>query len=403
VRKDAVKIMMIEILGDGGIAHYAYNLLQALSAKGVDVSLYTSSSYEFKRKCHQYSVYPRMFRCANWIIKIFPILNNEKPFHSFFRRIIKLLEYPLNVLEALYVLRRKNISVVHFQSIHTINIIMIILFRLARMKVVYTIHNIVPLHGKLRKHQQHLLCAMFRLCSAVISHTEACKKEAVALYRIPEKKIVVIPHGNYKFFITSDPIPKDKAKEMLGIPGNCSTVLFFGAIRRNKGLDNALLALNYVREKIRDVRLIIAGELREDFSRYQRIIDKHQLHANVQTYFGYVSNETIPLYFWASDLVLLPYHEITQSGVLYVAYAFSKPVVATDLEGFRESIEENRNGYLVIDGDPRAFADKIITVLMNPEKMQAMGEYSRHLSDTKYSWTDIADRTKSVYAALCLD
>ena len=121
---------------------------------------------------------------------------------------------------------------------------------------------------------------------------------------------------------------------------------------------------------------------------------------NVYEHLEYVTNKNLPLYFFASDIVLLPYYEITQSGVLQIAYAFSKPVIATALEGFKEAIEDGKNGYTVPINDIQGFGKKIVELLGSDQRIKEMGQYSRYLADTKYSWEMIAERTKAVYSTM---
>ncbi len=130
-----------------------------------------------------------------------------------------------------------------------------------------------------------------------------------------------------------------QAKEALGIPINMKTVLFFGAIRPNKGLDNLLLSLPRVKKSIPNIKLLIVGEPCENYKKYAEMIQRENIEENVFEQLNYVPNHAVSQYFFASDLVVLPYNEITQSGVLQIAYAFGKPVVATAIGGFNEAVD----------------------------------------------------------------
>ena len=395
-----MKVMMIETLGDGGITHYTFNLLTSLTKKRISGCLFTAANYEFLGRSHDYEVYPVMFRFANRVIRAFPRLADEKPFSSSLRRFIKLVEYPLNALEALIITKRQRIKYVHLQSVNWIEVIMISMFKLIGRKIIYTVHNVMPRHGKLRNYHRLIYWIMYRLCDRLIVHSNKGKQELSELFRVCREKIFVIPHGDYKFFVPDKTYSKDKAKEKLSIPKKCKTMLFFGAIRPNKGLEQALLALPYVRESIDNFKLLIVGELWEDYKRYEKIIEACHLEGNVYAHLEYVTNEDLPLYFFASDIVLLPYHEITQSGVLQIAYAFSKPVIATALGGFKEAIADGKNGYIVPIGDVQGFGAKIVELLSSDQRIREMGQYSRYLADTKYSWEMIAEKTKAVYSTL---
>jgi len=153
----------------------------------------------------------------------------------------------------------------------------------------------------------------------------------------------------------------------------------------------------YIKEQIPEVRLMIVGEPMESYGAYKAVIDEQQIKNEVFEKLDYVPNEDVALYFFAGDLIVLPYHEITQSGILQIAYAFGKPVVATDLGGFREAIENGQNGYLVPLNNIQLLAERCVEILADKEKQKRMGEYSRFLSDTRFAWDSIADKTIGVY------
>ena len=400
-KKNSLKIIMVEPLGDGGIAHYAYNLLNTLSASGVEASLFTNKAYEFESAAVEFRVYSRMFRFANHLVGKYPFLNKEYGTPSVIRRVIKLIEYPLNTLEALFLAASAKANLVHLQSVNLIELFMIIAFRVINRKVVYTIHNIMPRHKTPKFYHIILYRIMYMLCNQIIIHSEKGKEDVIGFFKVRRNKIHVIPHGDYKFFVPKRPVSKRKAKLALGILPTCKTILFFGAVRQNKGLKNILIALPQIKKKVPNVKLLIVGEPWENYDKYRRIITEEGIDNEIYEKLDYVSNEEVPLYFYATDLAVLPYNEITQSGILQIAYAFGKPVVATDLAGFREAVEDGRNGYLVPLRDAQSLAEKCIAVLNDNKKMQEMGGYSKHLADTKFSWDSIAGKTKQVYE-LCL-
>ena len=164
-------------------------------------------------------------------------------------------------------------------------------------------------------------------------------------------------------------LTKNQAKAVLGISKTFKTILFFGAIRPNKGLDNLLYALPKIKAHIPDIKLLIAGEPCEDYRRYKIIIEKEGIQDKIFEKLEYITHYEVALYFSASDVVALPYNEVTQSGVLQIAYAFGKPVVASSIGGFNETIENGKNGYLVSPHNITALADKIREILLDEVKI----------------------------------
>ena len=370
-----MKILLVEPLGDGGIAHYTYNLANSLVAEGCEISLFTSYSYELETYVRHFESHQSMFQIASKLIHRFPSLANERGIYNVIRRI----------------------GIIHIQSINEIELLLIACLRLAGFLIIFTVHNIFPRHGQLLFYHKYLYRFMYYLCDQIIIHTWSGKKQLIDLFLVKDQKISVIPHGNYSFFLPSFLESCKFAREKLGLGLADKVVLFFGAIRPNKGLETLLLAISLLKEKISNIKLFIAGEPCEDFNRYRQIMNHEKLDKIVITKLEYIKNDEVAMYFSAADLVALPYHEVTGSGVLHIAYAFGKPVVATNLEGFKESVVNGKNGYLVPDNDPFSLAKSIEEILQNSNKRKQMGHFSQHLSQSVYSWPNIAKATKSLY------
>ena len=393
-----MNVLMIEPLGKGGIAHYTYNLLKYLSSGKKDTFLlFTAVNYEFTNQANSFICFPRMFRFAQRIINYFPFLENQTVWPSRVRRCIKILEYPFNGLEAFFLLKKERVDCVHIQSVNLTELFMIILFRLARVKIVYTIHNVNLLHSKMRFYHLFLLKISYNLTHQLIIHSQSGKAEIIDLFNISPDKITVIPHGDYKFFIPDSHLSKNDAKTALGISRSTKTLLFFGSIRPSKGLSTIILALPLVKQSITPVKLLIIGEPYESYKGYRALIEQNSLQNETYEKLDYIPNDEVSLYFTAADLVILPYREITHSGVLQIAYAFGRAVVATDLDGFREAVEDGKNGFLVEPNNPELLAEKITRVLSDESRINAMGHHSQHLSETRYSWDSIAEQTISLY------
>jgi glycosyltransferase involved in cell wall biosynthesis len=137
-------------------------------------------------------------------------------------------------------------------------------------------------------------------------------------------------------------------------------LLFFGYIRKYKGLDIALNALPHIIKSVPNVKLLIVGECYDDWAEYQKIIDDNNLQSYIEVVNDYVPNEAVEKYFNISDLVLLPYRTATQSGILNIAYGFNKPVIANRVGGFAEFILEGKTGMLVNNIDAAEYANAVI-------------------------------------------
>ncbi len=137
------------------------------------------------------------------------------------------------------------------------------------------------------------------------------------------------------------------------------TILFFGYVRKYKGLAYLLRAMPRVLRSV-DVDLLVVGEFYDDRERYDAIIEELGISDHVRIVAEHVPDEEVGRYFGASDVVVLPYLSATQSGITQVAYAFGLPVISTNVGGLPEVVTEGETGYIVEPEDEEALADAIV-------------------------------------------
>lgn len=166
---------------------------------------------------------------------------------------------------------------------------------------------------------------------------------------------LLVPHPPGKGF--GEPIDKEKAKSRLGLSGN--TLLFFGLIRRYKGLPRLLEAMPLVLQKV-DCTLLVVGEFYEGKDHCLNLINDLSLASNVRIIDRFIPDDEVSLYFSAADLVILPYESATQSGIVPIAYAFERPVVVTAVGGLPEAVQDGKTGLLVEPRNSIALAEAII-------------------------------------------
>jgi glycosyltransferase involved in cell wall biosynthesis len=138
-----------------------------------------------------------------------------------------------------------------------------------------------------------------------------------------------------------------------------TTILFFGIVRPYKGLDVLLEALRIAVTQVK-CKLRIAGEFYDPIDKYTRMIREFRLESFVEVNDRYIPNEEIAGFFEQADVLVLPYREATQSGVLRMALASGLPVIASDVGSFADEVEQNVNGLLVRPADPARLADALI-------------------------------------------
>jgi glycosyltransferase involved in cell wall biosynthesis len=219
------------------------------------------------------------------------------------------------------------------------------------IRIVCVAHNVVP-HER-TPFDKALTKLAFKYVDIVVVHSERDLKVAEAWF--PRQQIEQLFHPVYDFFGSN--LNREAARAKLGFAR--PTLLFFGGIRRYKGLEYLLESLLLVLRRV-PVELVIAGEFFGNRGRYARLIEKLGIGNQIQLLDRYVQDEEVGVLFRAADLVVAPYVSGTQSGALSIAVAFGVPVVATDVGGFGEIVRTGETGYLVPPRDPQAFAEAII-------------------------------------------
>ncbi|GAU07359.1 glycosyltransferase [Desulfoplanes formicivorans] len=165
-------------------------------------------------------------------------------------------------------------------------------------------------------------------------------------------------------------------------------LLFFGFVRKYKGLDVLLDALALIRDQ-KNIHLNIVGEFWKDKQSYLEKIKELGIANNVTIMDEYVPNEQLGRHFLAADLVVQPYLSASGSGVSQLAYGFGKPVIATNVGSIGEVVQDWVNGRLVAPNDPAALARAIVESLEEDQlkKMQHEAEKVRY----RFSWEKFAE------------
>jgi glycosyltransferase involved in cell wall biosynthesis len=204
-----------------------------------------------------------------------------------------------------------------------------------RTVVVGLLHNALP-------HEPHcfdrpLARCFFGQCRGFVVMSRTVEGDLLSM--LPGARCVYRQHPVYDHF--GKKLSPAVAKSRLGLDVKRKSLLFFGLIREYKGLDLLIEALSYLDDSY---ELLIAGEVYGSFQKYQRLIDGSPAKDRVVVRNHYVEDKDVPVLFSAADVLVLPYKSATQSGVLPVAYYYETPVVATDVGGLREAIEDAGSG-----------------------------------------------------------
>lgn len=260
-----------------------------------------------------------------------------------------------------------------------------------KIKILGLIHNAIP-HEK-RFFDKPLAKFFFSACDGFITLSDPVKEDLKAI--TSNKPILVSPHPIYDHYTLKT--SKKEASSILGINSQKKTLLFFGLIREYKGLDILLKAMDLLNDQY---QLIIAGECYGDFKTYQDIIDSLRNKNNIKVIEEYIPDEMVSTLFSASDVLVLPYRDATQSGVVAVAYQMETPLIATNVGALGETIRNGSTGMVVDNTTPEALANSINQYF---EEETANKEiYTRNIIKEKQrlSWTSFSNAILEFYTSL---
>ena len=164
------------------------------------------------------------------------------------------------------------------------------------------------------------------------------------------------PHPLFDNF--GDAIPKEKAKEILGLDPNSRYILFFGIIRDYKGLDLLLEAFKKLPSRKKNVKLLVAGEYYSNEEKYKQLITDLKIESDVKVVNEFIKDSEVGRYFCAADIVAQPYKNATQSGVTQIGYHFETPMLVTNVGGLPEMIPDGRVGY-VVEPNPESISNAL--------------------------------------------
>jgi len=378
------KIAIIDPLGAHGSSFhfYTFGQLLGLTNCGVKVKLYTNNETPT------------------------PNFKGVKLFH-FYRdvflsqyKIIKGMRWILGSVLSIFHARFFRVSVFHFHLFHANILVLfdVFLVKLLFGKVVLTVHDVSsfanssnsPIIGNL----------IYKFTNLLLTHNEFSKSEILKVNPNLEEYIHIIPHGNYTPFITIQK-SKNNSREKLLLPKDKTILLFFGMIKKIKGLDVLLNSLKAIVEKNPDVVLLIAGKVWEnDFEIYQNIIDDNNLSDNCILHTRFIPHEDVEHYYCAADMVVLPYKKIYQSGVLMMTLSYERAALVSDLPPLKEVITDNENGFLFKSEDSESLSNRLNEILANREILEKVRVNGTKLITTKYDWHEIGRQTKRAYQTL---
>ena len=249
-------------------------------------------------------------------------------------------------------------------------------------KVISILDNVVP--HEPRFFDTPLTKYFLKGSTGCVTLCEAVSHDLLRLK--PDAEYTVIQHPLYSHF--GQKKERAEAERKLGLKPGKKNILFFGLIRKYKGLDILLEAFGKLSD---EYQLIVAGEPYGSFEPYQQIIDRLPNKDGIVTELKYIKDSEVTDYFSAADLAVLPYRTATQSGISSVSYHFEVPMIVTDVGGLKETIGDRGTGIVVPEGTPEAIAEAIENYFGNPQTAEGCVKNIRSEKE-RLSWKGFAEK-----------
>ncbi len=394
--------MKVALLTGGKDPHYVRGLLPELAARGVHVVLVGSEALsdcqdsggrvEFHNLVGSEDPAPtaglvaKAWRVLSYYARllVFAVRTDAKLFHVLWFRKFPLLERTL---------------------LHAY-------FKLLRKKLVLTAHNVddrardgarPTLSNRLS------LAFLYRTVDHIFVHTEQMKRELVQAFGITERKVTVVPFGLNEA-IPASTAPRSAARQRFGWKADDRILLFFGNISPYKGVEDLLHALAILVREDGPFTLVLAGRVKDRSSEaywreIERLIEELQLSRYVRKEIRYIPDTDVGLFFRASDVSVLPYRRVYQSGVLPLSYAQGLPVIAADVGSMKEDIVEGETGLVFKSGDVLDLVSQI-RAYFAADMFRNLETTHRRIRDhaaARFSWTANAEQTCAVYDRVLQD
>jgi len=391
--RSTVNPIEVCLLTGGDDRPYALGMASTLASRAIRVDFIGSNKLDA----------PELHQTP--LIAFLNLRGDQREDAPFRRKLVRILTYYVRLLK--YVLRSRprifhilwNNKFEHFDRT-----LLMLYYRLFGKRIVFTAHNV-----NTRKRDGHdtwfnrlSLRIQYWLCHHIVVHTAAMKDELATDFGIPSPRVSVIPFG-INNTCPSTALGYREARERIGVGPSEKILLFFGQIAPYKGLEYLVSAFSELAKQDAGYRLLIAGKVKKGHSAYWNKIRSRlgasEICRRVSTRIEHIPDKEVEWYFKASDVVVIPYVEIFQSGVPFLSYSFGLPVIATDVGSLQEDIIEGETGFLCRPKDSTDLVRTISTYFASDlyRQLEARRKQIQAFANERYSWARVGEILDGVY------
>jgi glycosyltransferase involved in cell wall biosynthesis len=375
--------MHIAIIANGFQEDYTEQLLNNLAGK-IDHIDFIGSSIHLKRNISK-------------SIRFFNLRGDHDEMASFNVKLIRVMKYHLRLL---WYLSTTNARVIHVQWVRfpvIEGILFTLYMRIIGKRVIYTAHDVLP-HSLDNVYNRIVFRNLYKFQSQIIVHTHYIKNRIIKEFGITPAKVHVVPHGVYDR--PFDPkLTRNIARTKLKLDQSMIILLFFGIIAEYKGLDILLQSLKLLSWKNK-IRILIAGKVSKEYKTiFESLVNDQGIRENLVLSVRFIEDEEVETFFKASNITALPYKEASQSGVLFMSYAYGIPVIVPSLGGFPEDILPGKTGYVFEPGSAESLAIVLGDFNNNEVMMSEQNSaFIREYANENYSWDKSCSRIVEIYS-----
>lgn len=288
-------------------------------------------------------------------------------------------------------------------------VVLIGYFKLLGKRLAFTAHNVDDRarDGRRRTLPYRLsLKFLYSSVDHIFVHTPQMKRELVQQFDIAEGKVTVVPLGLNDVF-PAPRVSQSEARRQFGLSPDGRIILCFGRIAPYKGIEDLIHALASLIHEDSAITLVLAGEVKDRSceayrAQLESLIDAFRLAKYIRKEIRYIPDGEVGLLFRASDVAVLPYRRIDQSGVLALSYAQGVPVIASDVGSFTADIVEGETGLVFRAGDVPDLAATIRAYFASDlfNNLEVKRANIRRYGVEAFSWARNGELTAEVYQHL---
>jgi D-inositol-3-phosphate glycosyltransferase len=385
----------VALLTGGGDRPYAFGLATALMSKVASLDVIGSDELD----CPELRGHPA--------VNFLNLRGDLRPDAGLPAKVFRVLKYYAKLICYAATARPRVFHILWNNKFETFDRTLLMLYyKILGKKIVLTVHNVNAGRRDLNDTfvNRLTLRIQYHLADWIFVHTEMMKRELIEEFGVRARCVSVIPFG-INNSVPNTSLTRADARERLGLGCAEKVMLFFGNIAPYKGLEYLVTAFKQLTFQDEAYRLIIAGRTTDHPAYWESIretirseVDKGQILLKAD----FIPDDEVEVYFKAADVLVLPYRNIYQSGVLFLAYSFGLPVIASDVGSLREDVIEGETGFLCSPCDPSELARAITRYFDSPLflRLESQREPIKQGANARHSWHVVAESSRVAYLGL---